>query len=179
MDSEAELVQRSLSGDHDAFARLIEPFGQVASRVAYAIVGPDAEDVVQDALVKAFTRLDQFRRGNEFRPWLLAIVANEARNRVRGSGRRSVLELRVAGQRHGVAPDPAVEATATDTRQRLLSAVAQLPARDREVLALRYFAELSEAETAAALGCAVGTVKSRAHRALARLRVELGEEANA
>lgn len=179
MDSEAELVERSLRGDHDAFARLIEPFGAVALRVAYAIAGRDAEDVVQDALVKAFTRLGQFRLGSEFRPWLLAIVANEARNRIRGSGRRSVLELRVAGQGHGVAPDPAVEVAETDTRQRLLSAVAELPVRDREVLALRYFAELSEAETAASLGCAVGTVKSRAHRALARLRVELGEEVSA
>ena len=179
MDSETELVERCLLGDCEAFARLIDPYQQVALRVAYAIAGPDAEDVVQDALVKAYTRLDQFRRGAGFRPWLLAIVANEARNRLRGLGRRSVLELRVAGQRQGDAPDPAVEATKTDTRQRLLSAVADLPVRDREVLALRYFAELSEAETAAALGCAVGTVKSRAHRALTRLRVELAEEVSA
>jgi len=176
MDSEAALVARSLAGDHDAFARLIGPYQQLALRVAYTIAGPDAEDAVQDALVKAYTRLHTFRTGGAFRPWVLAIVANEARNRRRGSGRRDAMVLRVARQREASTADPAAEAAASDDRQRLLSAVAALSDRDREVLALRYFAEMSEDETAIALGCPVGTVKSRLHRALARLRVELGEE---
>ncbi len=179
MDDEAELVPRARAGDADAFARLVAGTRDVALRVAYAIAGDDAEDVTQDAFVKAFTRLHQFRDDAAFRPWMLAIVANEARNRRRGTGRRAAVALRAAGQREvpGLHTDPAATAALTDARDRLARAVGALPLRDRQVIALRYFADLSEAETAAALGCAPGTVKSRLHRALARLRAELGEEA--
>lgn len=179
MESEAALVSRSLAGDHDAFARLIAPHQAVALRVAYTIAGADAEDVVQDALVKAYTRLDQFRPGATFRPWVLAIVANEARNRRRGSGRRAAVVLRVAAQRTAPGVDPSTVAADRDASHQLVQAVASLREGEREVVALRYFADLSEAETAAALGCPVGTVKSRLHRALSRLRAELGEEVRA
>jgi RNA polymerase sigma factor (sigma-70 family) len=181
MESEAELIARSLAGDHQGFARLIAPQQAVALRVAYTIAGSDAEDVVQDAFVKAYTRLGQFRAGAGagFRPWVLAIVANEARNRRRGSGRREGLALRAAGPRAvpGPGADPEDAAVAAEARAALVLALSTLPDRDREIVALRYFAELSEAETAAALGCPVGTVKSRLARALARLRAQLATEA--
>jgi RNA polymerase sigma factor (sigma-70 family) len=179
MESEKELVARSQAGDHQAFARLIAPQQTVALRVAYTIAGTDAEDVVQDAFVKAYTRLGQFRTGVAFQPWVLAIVANEARNRRRGSGRQAALALRVANQRPitGIGADPAAEAEVTEARAFLVQALCALPDRDREIVALRYFAELSEAETAAALGCPIGTVKSRLARALARLRDLLDVEA--
>jgi len=142
--------------------------------------GPAADDVVQDAFVKAFTRLDQFDDGRSFRPWLLAIVANEARNRLRSSGRHAALVLRVAARVDDEATDPAGDPERShersELRRRMADAVSALPERDREVIALRYFAELSEAQTAEVLGCAPGTVKSRLSRALDRLRVELGEE---
>ena len=75
-----------------------------------------------------------------------------------------------------VASDPARAHEAAAQRQRLADAVAALPERDREMVALRYFAELSEAEAAAALDVPVGTVKSRLNRALVRLRTTLAEE---
>lgn len=175
-------MRRSRSGDPLALARLVEVHQVIARRVATTIVGAggEADDVVQDAFVKALTRLDQFQDGRPFRSWLLAIVANEARNRHRSAGRRATLALRVAGGVDGAATDPDADPEraheAAEARRRLAGAVAALPERDREVVALRYFAELSEAETAAALGCPVGTVKSRLSRALGRLRSTLAEE---
>ena len=182
MDTEAALVARSRDGNVEAFARLIELHQPVALRVAYAIAGPDAEDAVQDAFVKAFTRLPQFDGDQRFGPWLLAIVANESRNRRRSSGRRHAVELRLATRPGGSlagtpSADPAQAVVHADDADRLLHAVARLSPRHREVVALRFFADLSETETADALGCAVGTVKSRLSRALVRLRSALSEEA--
>jgi len=96
---ESELIEQARGGDIEAFARLVERHRRPALRLAYALVGPDAEDVTQEALVKAFRHLDQFRHGAGFRPWLLAIVANEARNGYRSTARRSALALRAASRR--------------------------------------------------------------------------------
>lgn len=140
------------------------------------MVGDDAEDVVQDAFVKAHRALPRFRRGAPFRPWLLAIVANEARNRRRSAGRAGALALRVASRRDPGLEGPEDRAISLDQRRRLLRAVAALDDRDREIVALRFFAGLNEAEAAAALGSPVGTAKSRLSRALVRLRTTLEEE---
>src|SRR5581483_7709811 len=109
-------------------------------------------------------------------PWLLRIVANEARNRRRGRTRRTRVELRLAARGSADAPSPEDAALADEERAARATAVSRLSDRDRAVIALRYFGGLSEAETAAALGVAVGTVKSRLSRALERLRAHVGEE---
>ena len=180
MHSDDDLVELARLGNHDAFCALLERHRLVALRVGYTIAGGDAEDAVQEAMVKAFRHLERFRTGSPFRPWLLAIVANEARNRRRAQRRHTTLELRVResdapslASLGGSAEDAAV---ARDQRSRLLAAVTALPDRDREIVALRYFAGLSEAETATALECPAGTVKSRLSRALGRLRIALAEE---
>ena len=85
----------------------------------------------------------------------------------------AALALRVAAEPGAPAEDPEARRSANERRERLLTAVERLPDDDRDVLACRYFLELSEEETAAALGIARGTVKSRTHRALARLQEEL------
>jgi RNA polymerase sigma-70 factor (ECF subfamily) len=146
----------------------------LAFRTAYLITGDaaDAEEAAQDAFVKAHRALGRFRSGEPFRPWLLTIVANEARNRRRTRGRRTALALRAADP-VASGEDPEAAALAHERRERLLSAVERLREDDREVLACRYFLDLSEEETAAALGVARGTVKSRTHRALGRLQEEL------
>jgi RNA polymerase sigma-70 factor (ECF subfamily) len=134
----------------------------VAFRVAYVIAGSaaDAEDATQDALVKAWRALGRFRAGEPFRPWLLHIVANEARNRRRSAGRRLRLALRAA-----------CEPVNSDVDSRaLLEALNELPEDAQAVLACRYLLGLSEQETAVALDVAPGTVKSRTSRALERLR---------
>ncbi len=175
-DEDAALVERAQRGDVAAYERLVERHQAAAFRVAWVACGnaADAEEAAQDAFVKAFAALGRFRRGAPLRPWLLTIVANEARNRRRASGRREHLAFRAAiAEPTGSAPS--TESVALDAEQdaALRAALARLDERDREVLWLRFFAGLDEAETAAALGCRRGTVKSRQSRALDRLRAEL------
>jgi RNA polymerase sigma-70 factor (ECF subfamily) len=170
------LVERARRGDSAAFEALVLAYQSLAFRAAFVIAGDaaDAEEAAQDAFVKAYRALGRFRAGEPFRPWLLAIVANEARNRRRTRGRRAALALRAEAEPGAPGEDPEEAALATERRKRVLTAVERLRDDDRDVLACRYFLELSEEETAAALGIARGTVKSRTHRALARLQEELG-----
>lgn len=166
------LVARAREGDGDAYAELVARHQAVAFRTAYALCrdAADAEEAAQDAFVKAYAALPRFRAGAPLRPWLLTIVAHEARNRARSAARRRRLAARAAAAEPPAAAD-APEAALPDPELR--AALARLPDRDREVLWLRFFVGLDEAETAAALGCRRGTVKSRTSRALARLREEL------
>jgi RNA polymerase sigma-70 factor (ECF subfamily) len=171
---ETELIERARHGDGAAFGELARRHATAALRVARVMTGgsSDAEDVVQEAMVKAYRALDRFRAESPLRPWLLRIVANEARNRRRSTGRRTRLAERVGTLSAPLVAAPSVEgrAVADDGARRMLAAVARLRDQDREVIALRYFAGLSEAEMAEALGVARGTVKSRLARALGRLR---------
>ena len=170
---EQELVLRAQRGDEHAFDALVRPHWQMSFRLAYLITrnAADAEDAAQDALLKSWRALPRFRSGEPFRPWLLRIVGNEARNRRRSAGRRAGLLARAQAEASGdAAPSPEEIAVAADDRTRLLAALDALPANARDVLACRYLLDLSEAETAAALGVRPGTVKSRTARALDALR---------
>jgi RNA polymerase sigma factor (sigma-70 family) len=82
-------VEQAKAGDLDAFERLVVLHQRAALQVAYVIAGPDAEDAAQEGFVKAFRALGRFRSGSPFRPWLLRIVANEARNHRRSAARRA------------------------------------------------------------------------------------------
>jgi RNA polymerase sigma factor (sigma-70 family) len=177
---ESELIARAKRGDLRAYEEIVEQHQTIAFRTAWLITGSaaDAEEAAQDAFVKAHAALGRFRQGAPFRPWLMRIVANEARNRRTAAGRRERLTLRVAEERRPGDAVPSPEAVLLDSEQReeLLAALGRLPERDRLAIACRYLLELSEEETAAALDCARGTVKSRLSRALERLRAELGVE---
>src|SRR5689334_24108699 len=98
---EARLVARAKDGDQQAYAQLLSRHQALAFRAAYLVAGSaaEAEDATQEACVKAWLALRRFRTGAPFRPWLVRIAVNEARNRRRGAGRRANLALRVA-------PDP-------------------------------------------------------------------------
>jgi RNA polymerase sigma factor (sigma-70 family) len=180
---DAELVERAKRGDLRAWETVVRRYQGLAFRTAYLLSGSaaDAEEAVQDGFVKAYRALGRFRRGSPLRPWLLRIVANEARNRRRSAGRRDALALRVAAaDRPGDAvPSPEAALLGAESRARLLVAVNALSEEHRLTIACRYFLELSEEETAAALGIRRGTVKSRHARALERLREELGEQEGA
>ena len=167
---------RAQRGDAHAYEDLVRPHQEIAFRVAYVIARnpSDAEDATQDALVKAWRALGRFREDEPLRPWLLRIVANEARNRRRSAGRRERLALRAAASSGEAAPSPEDTALEHARRAELLRLLDELPDASREVLAYRYLLELTEEETAAALDVAVGTVKSRTSRALDRLKEVYG-----
>ena len=155
----------------------------VAIRTASLLgAGDDAEDVVQEAFVKAYAALDRFRPGAPFRPWLLRIVANETRNAHRASGRRTARERRAWEQAR-----PLLLARPEDPEDALLSAVRQealvhgldqLSPEQRQVVTCRYLLDLDEAETVEVLGWPRGTVKSRLHRGLIRLRDVMDAESD-
>ena len=177
-DDDAELITRARSGDRDAYGMLVRRHERIAFRTAYVVCGDaaEAEDAAQEAFVKAYRALDRFREGAPWRPWLLKIVVNEARNRRRSAGRREHLAVRAARDATVTEAAPAdVTALLHAERGELAQALARLEPAQREVVILRHVLDLSEEDTAAALGCRRGTVKSRLSRGLARLREDLGE----
>ena len=178
--SEATLRAHAQAGDGDAYAELVRAHQDIAFRTAMLITrdAAEAEDAAQEGFMRAWRALPRFQAGRPLRPWLLTIVANEARNRRRAGGRREHLVLRVAGEGRPAgeaAPSPEAALLAGETRTELARALARLEERDRLVLGLRFLLDLGEEETAAALGVRRGTVKSRTSRALARLRAAMDE----
>jgi RNA polymerase sigma factor (sigma-70 family) len=170
-------------GDRDAYAELVHRHAPVALRTAALLgAGSDAEDVVQEAFVKAYGALGQFREGAAFRPWLLQIVSNETKNLHRAAGRRAARE-RSSWERTeplllaANADDPATAAISGERRAQLVSGLSRLSEAHRKVVACRYLLDLDEAETATVLGWPRGTVKSRLHRALGQLSQALAHPA--
>jgi RNA polymerase sigma factor (sigma-70 family) len=174
---EQEQILRAKNGDVAAFEMLVRSHQQIALRVAYLVVGDAnvAEDVTQEAFVKAYRALPRFRAEGSFRPWLLRIVRNEALNNRRAWGRQERLALRLVHDpvSGGAAPSPETTVMTGIERETVLAAVGELPDRYRDIVSLRYLLGLSEAETAATLGVPLGTVKSRTARALDRLESAL------
>lgn len=174
---EPELVTRAVGGDVHAYEELVRMHQQIAMRTAWLVTrnAAEAEDAVQEAFVKAYRALRRFREGAAFRPWLLAIVTNEARNRRRSVARADRLTLRVAEVRPSgdAAPSPEAAALLQEERTLLVEALNAMRDEDRLVVGYRYLLGLSEAETADALGIPKGTVKSRLARSLGRLREAL------
>jgi RNA polymerase sigma-70 factor (ECF subfamily) len=154
---------------------------QVAFRTAYAVTGnaADAEEVAQDAFVKAYRALGRFRRTAPFRPWLLRIVGNEARNRVRARGRRDRVVERAAADpvvSGGAAPPPEADVLAAETHRELFAALDRLRPDERLAIFARFYLGLTDEEAAAALGVRRSAMKMRVHRALERLRNDLEED---
>ncbi len=160
-----------------AYEELVKQHQAAAIRTASLVLSgeAEAEDAAQDAFVKGYLALGGFRPGALFRPWILRIVANEARNRRRSAGRRAALALRIAEDRppDGAASSPEATILVRERREALLKAMSGLSIDDRLVIGFRYFLELGEAEMAEALGVPRGTVKSRLSRALGRLRSKI------
>jgi RNA polymerase sigma-70 factor (sigma-E family) len=160
-------------GPDDLVHQLYRAHALTLVRLAVLLLGdrPSAEDVVQDAFMGLHRGLPRLRDRDKALAYLRTAVVN---------GSRSVLRARSRSARRGVAHDPPVwsaesAAIASEDRREMLAAVARLPRRSREVLALRYYLDLTEGEIAAALGVSRGTVSSTASRALAALARELGE----
>lgn len=180
---DAGLVRRAQEGDVGAYEELVSRYGAIAQRAAYLITGSaaEAEDAAQQAFVKAYYAIGKFRLEAPFRPWLLRIVTNEAKNRIRSQGRQAGVAVRLqeGRPRDDAAPSPEVAVLSKERSSALMEALNTLKIADRTVIYLRYFLELTEAEMAVTLACRPGTVKSRLSRALGRLKNALGgDEAN-
>ena len=175
---ERELVRRSRQGDVHAYGELVRQHQKIAFRVAYLVTKdtPAAEDVIQEAFVRAYRAISSFHPEAPFKPWLLQIVRNEALKHLRSSRRKARVEFRAENDlslRAGVGPSPEEELLASERRAALIEAVKALREEDRLVIVYRYFFDLSERETAEALACPRGTVKSRLSRSIAKLRNSL------
>lgn len=154
----------SVTGVDPSFDVSFRRLYQLAYRVAYRLLGDrgEAEDVAQEAMARALVRWA--RLADQPEGWVTRVASNLAIDRCR---RRARLEERLRGPL-GIAEPHRAE------RVDLVRALAQLPRRQREVVVLRYLADLGESEVALTLGCSVGTVKSHGHRGLAAMRRHLG-----
>src|SRR3954453_7726808 len=144
--TEHELVERAKGGDTDAYTALVRGHEEIAFRTAVLITGDaaEAEEAAQDGFVKAYRALHRFRSPEPLRPWLLTIVANEARNRRRAGGRRAALAVRIAGEERPsreAAPSPEAALLAGEQRSALLAALGRLREEDRLVIGCRYLLE--------------------------------------
>jgi RNA polymerase sigma-70 factor (sigma-E family) len=151
--------------DDEEFRDCMRGRWPVMLRLAYGLTGDrgHAEDVAQAAFARAYASWGRVRRTGDPDAYVRRILVNENRRRFR--------KHRVAEELPGVLPEQAVPATGEwDDHAALLAALRGLPPRQRAVVVLRYWMDMSEAETAAALNCSTGTVKSQASRALATLR---------
>ena len=168
---EATLISRAAAGETAAWEPLVLAHQEAVFRLAYLLLGdPDeAEDVAQETFLRGWNQLDRFDRSRPLRPWLLRIAANLASNRRRFAGRYLTALMRSAQAEPGT---PGVEERSAERleAEQLWQAVRRLDASDQQIIYLRYFLDLSVAETAETLETAEGTVKSRLHRALERLR---------
>ena len=173
-----EAIMHCQNGDRDAFRHLVERYKDVLFGTAVLMTGNRAlaEEQVQEALLSAWRGIRSFRLGNPVKPWLLRILVNAVLAQQR---RRSIQTVRLndnGPEEPGYGnDDPTETLDALENRMALRQAIAALNPDHRQVVALRYFAELTVPEVARTLGVREGTVKSRLHRALAILRQQLDE----
>jgi RNA polymerase sigma-70 factor, ECF subfamily len=177
--TDEEIVARVLAGDAALFEQLMRRHNSRVYRAARAILRDDseAEDVMQDAYVRAYTHLRDFGGRARFSTWLTRIAVNEALARVRRGKRFDSLESHMEEPVMGTQPDTSPEQQASDVEMRsvLEAAVAKLSDEFRSVFVLRAVEGMSGAETAECLGIPEETVKTRLHRARSRLQEMLLE----
>jgi RNA polymerase sigma-70 factor (sigma-E family) len=161
-----------MTGTEPDFDERAPVLAAVAYRVSFRILGDrqDAEDLTQEALARAYARWSRIGPYDE--AWITRVTTNLALGLVRTQQRRR--RHRPEPTERGADPGAVVA-----QRAELVSVLRRLSARQREVVALRYLADLPEAEVAAALGCSVGTVKQHASRGLAALRAALAADPTA
>jgi RNA polymerase sigma-70 factor (ECF subfamily) len=186
---ELELIQRIHKGERELFYELVHPYERRVYTAAYAILRheADAEDVAQEAVLKAFTHLRQFRAEARFSTWLIQIAVNEARMRLRRQRKRIMEPMGEHEDDQGnytprdfadwrEIPTEALERS--EIRAALTRALASLSSKYREVFVLRDVEQLSIEATASALGISQAAVKTRLLRARLRLRDLLADLRN-
>lgn len=178
-----DLVARAQEGEGEAFGQLVERHQRRVWLVCRQYLGPDEADAAaQDSMVKAFTKIRAFNQCAAFTTWLTRIAINTCLDQLRRRGREGP-KAEDSGAEDGAGvvaqvaddgADPEVRAVQRQAVARLAACEENLPARQREIFRLRFYAEMELEEIADALEVHVGTVKTQLHRAVHRLRGELG-----
>jgi RNA polymerase sigma-70 factor, ECF subfamily len=172
---ERALIDAVRAGDRDAFALLVERETGAVYRTCLRILGRphDAEDVSQESFVAAYRAAHQFRGEGSLRGWLLRIAARQSFRRL--AQRRPTADLDAVGEPllADVSTEPARSIVTAESRDEIRQAVVNLPDPYREVVALRFFGDLSLTEIAEQTGRPLGTIKTHLHRGLIRLRGQL------
>ena len=171
---DGELARAAAEGDQEAYGLLVERHGDTARRVAFSILHDehDADDAAQDGLVSAWRSLERFDATRPFRPWLMRIVVNAARDLARRRTVRKAEQLSLDAPAGGATPEQ--EAGRALLRDRLRGALSTLPERQRLVVTLFDVEGFSHAEIAELVGAPEGTVRSELFHARRALREELG-----
>jgi RNA polymerase sigma-70 factor (ECF subfamily) len=177
--ADGDIVGRVRRGDRDAFGLLVQQhqarlFGLVLMMVRERA---GAEDVAQEAFVRAYTHLDSYDIERPFYPWLAAIAVRLAQNWLRSHGRsvrREGTELEDAKEQPSSNENALHVLLAGEQREQLWTAVSALPSGERTAVVLYYRDELAVRDIAAALGVSVGTIKTLLFRARRHLRARLG-----
>ena len=176
--SESEVVRRAHLGDEAAWELVMQLHREPVFRFAFLMVGDpvEAEDIAQETFLRAYRAFARFDDRRALRPWLLSITANLSRNRRRSLG-RYMAALNRLFRADAIGPVSIEERSAqNEENQAIWRAIQKLQATDQQVIYLRFFLDLSVGEVAEATGVAAGTVKSRLHRSLKRLRDILERE---
>jgi len=170
LESTDDLLRRAASGDQPAFEALVGPHLQLAYRLALTMLGDPAaaEDAVQEATFRTWRHVGRLRPGSSVRAWFLTVVANHCRSQLRSRWWRVLRGLEQTESSVAMDVDPA----SLDLERALLA----LDERDRAAIFLRYCEDLPLADVAAALGITMTAARSRIHRALRRLRLQLDDE---
>lgn len=165
-------ADRAISGDRGAFETLLAPWLDSAFRLAYVMLRDreEAEDVVQEACLNAWTHIGRLEKPEAARAWFLAIVANRSRSHARRPWRRVLRFAQLSGA------DAAIDEGALADVADLRRALRGLSREHRAILMLRFGLDLPLTETAIALGLSNDGAKSRLRRALSALRAHLGDE---
>jgi len=180
LELETALIARVCKGERDAFYELVRPYEKAVYVAARSVLGNDeeAEDAAQEAVLKAFVNLRNFRAESKFSTWLIQIAINEARMRLRKQHRELYEDIERADHEGDYTPRdfadwreiPEETVHRKQLRQALTKAIAALEAKYREVFVLRDVQHLSIAETAKMLGITAANVKTRLLRARLQLR---------
>jgi RNA polymerase sigma-70 factor (ECF subfamily) len=170
--SDLELVEAGRSGDDAALGALVRRHHDSAFRVAVSLVNDDdlAQDVVQDAFMKAFRALAGFRGDSSFRTWLLTITANEARGALRRRGRRKETAIEEAGEVASEEMGPAGAAIVAQEAGRARRMLEQLPDKQRMSVTLRIEEGLSFKEIGEIIGSSEGAARVNYFHGIRRLR---------
>lgn len=184
IDPDRALVEKAKAGDRAAFEALIarhqRPVYSLVSRMIFS--REEADDVASEVFVLAFQNITRFRGEAAFSTWLYRIAVNLSLKRIKKLSKMKAVSLEEVREKRGEgileddAAEPSEEAESSQRARVVQGAVAQLPPKHRAVVSLHYFADMSCDEIAEILGCSVGTVWSRLHYSMKKLKAALEAE---